>query len=149
MPGHWPRGDRLGALSMTPATRSTLREFREYCAVTYEANRKIAARVGVTAKTFANWLTGDHQPNGQVIGKARGLARVAVHRVAVTCTKMSGAGMSKPSSGCWRAGAIRQSAYRPRSTGPVSLKRRGLLCFLIFDYFFCPWLRNNRRPVLR
>jgi hypothetical protein len=40
------------------------------------------------------------------------------------------------------------SSYR-RSTGPVSLQTTGLLRFLIFDYFFCPWLRINRRPALR
>jgi putative component of toxin-antitoxin plasmid stabilization module len=51
--------------------KTTLREFRDYLAVTYEANHKITARIGVTVKTFANWLTGDHQPVGKSLEKLR------------------------------------------------------------------------------
>ena|SRR5258707_3807029 len=50
---------------------TTLREFREYFARSYEAKHKIAARIGVSAKTFADWLTGDRQPMGKSLGKLR------------------------------------------------------------------------------
>jgi hypothetical protein len=49
---------------------TTVRELRDYVAVTYEANHKIAARIGVTTKTFTNWLTG-RQPMGKALEKLR------------------------------------------------------------------------------
>jgi len=52
-----------------PDPKTTLREFQEYFAATYEANHKIAARIGVTAKTFADWLTGDRQPMGKSLSR--------------------------------------------------------------------------------
>jgi hypothetical protein len=36
-----------------------MREFREYFASTYEANNKLAARIGVRVRTFADWLAGE------------------------------------------------------------------------------------------
>jgi hypothetical protein len=33
-----------------PDPKTTLREFREYFAITYEANHNIATRIGVTVK---------------------------------------------------------------------------------------------------
>ena len=77
--------------------------------------------------------------------------------VAVTCTKMSEADMFKRSSGCWRTGAIRQSAYskagyrlssacRAGSTGP-SLQRR--FAFSNFDYCTGPCGSRARMPKAR
>ncbi len=54
-----------------PDPKTALREFREYFARSYEANHKIAARIGVTVKTFAEWLTGDCQPMGTSLEKLR------------------------------------------------------------------------------
>jgi DNA-binding transcriptional regulator YiaG len=52
-----------------PDPESTLRELRDCLAVTYESHHKIAARIGVTVKTFADWLTGDRQPMGKSLSK--------------------------------------------------------------------------------
>ena len=54
-----------------PDPKTTLRELRDYLAVTYEANHKIAARIGVSVKTFADWSSGDHQPKGNSLKKLR------------------------------------------------------------------------------
>lgn len=50
--------------------------------MTYEANHKIAARIGVTAKTFADWLTGDRQPMGKSLEKLRGFLDAEAKRNA-------------------------------------------------------------------
>jgi hypothetical protein len=54
-----------------PDPETTLREFREYFASTYEANNKLASRIGVRVKTFGDWLTGDRQPMGKSLAKLR------------------------------------------------------------------------------
>ena len=51
--------------------KETLREFREYFASSYVANHKIAGRIGVTVKTFADWLTGYREPTGKSLSKLR------------------------------------------------------------------------------
>jgi transcriptional regulator with XRE-family HTH domain len=59
-----------------------MREFREYFASTYEANRKIAARIGVTVKTFAEWLSGDRQPTGESLEMLRKFLDAEARRTA-------------------------------------------------------------------
>jgi transcriptional regulator with XRE-family HTH domain len=62
--------------------QSALREFREYFACAYEANNKIASRVGVTVKTFADWLTGDPQPMGKSLSKLQAFLDAEARRAA-------------------------------------------------------------------
>jgi hypothetical protein len=47
----------------------TLREFREYFARSYESQKKIAARVGVTQATFLDLLTCQRQPKPTTLAK--------------------------------------------------------------------------------
>ena len=63
-------------------TRKTLREFREYFASTYEANHKLAARIGVTVKTFADWLSGEREPMGKSLSKLRAFLNAEARRTA-------------------------------------------------------------------
>jgi transcriptional regulator with XRE-family HTH domain len=51
---------------MDPA--ATLREFREYFASTYEANHKLAARIGVSQSTISGWLAGKRLTNYTIAG---------------------------------------------------------------------------------
>ena len=54
-----------------PDPKTTLREFREYIASSYVANHKIAGRIGVRVKTFADWLIGYREPTGKSLSKLR------------------------------------------------------------------------------
>jgi hypothetical protein len=46
-----------------PDQKTTLREFHEYVALSYESPIKIAARIGVKQATTGDWLSGRYQPN--------------------------------------------------------------------------------------
>jgi transcriptional regulator with XRE-family HTH domain len=48
---------------------ATMREFREYLARSYEANHKIAARIGVTEGTLSSWLSAKYRPSGKSLEK--------------------------------------------------------------------------------
>ena len=54
-----------------PNTETTLREFREYVAISHESPRKIAAGIGVTQPTIWSWLAGKCQPKAQSLAKLR------------------------------------------------------------------------------
>jgi len=45
-----------------PDLKTTLREFKEYVALSCESPREIAARVGVVQKTIWDWLAGRKTP---------------------------------------------------------------------------------------
>jgi transcriptional regulator with XRE-family HTH domain len=66
-----------------PDPKTTLREFREYFASTYEANPKLAARIGVRVSTFADWLTGDREPTGKSLSKLQAFLDAEARRTAV------------------------------------------------------------------
>ena len=48
--------------------KTTLREFKEYVATSFESPHKLAARVGVRQSTF-DWLAGKHYPTGKSLAK--------------------------------------------------------------------------------
>jgi transcriptional regulator with XRE-family HTH domain len=54
-----------------PDQKTTLREFKEYVALTYESPREIAARIGVKQATAGDWLSGRYQPNAKSLAKLR------------------------------------------------------------------------------
>jgi transcriptional regulator with XRE-family HTH domain len=54
-----------------PDQKTTLREFKEYVALTYESPREIAARIGVKQATTGDWLAGRYQPNAKSLAKLR------------------------------------------------------------------------------
>jgi transcriptional regulator with XRE-family HTH domain len=54
-----------------PHPESTLREFREYVAISYESPREIAARVGVAKATIWDWLFGKSQLKAKSLAKLR------------------------------------------------------------------------------
>src|SRR6267154_2348558 len=54
-----------------PDLRKTLREFKEYVALSYESPCEIAARIGVKEATTGDWLSGRHPPNAKSLAKLR------------------------------------------------------------------------------
>ena len=54
-----------------PDLKTTLREFKEYIALSYELPRTMAAQVGVSKATIWDWLAGRYQPRGQSLAKLR------------------------------------------------------------------------------
>ena len=54
-----------------PDLKITLREFKEYVALSYESPREIAARIGVAQKTIWDWLSGRSQPKAKSLAKLR------------------------------------------------------------------------------
>jgi transcriptional regulator with XRE-family HTH domain len=54
-----------------PDPKTTLRQFREYFARSYESQDKIAARVGVTQGTLSDWLAGKRHPKPESLAKLR------------------------------------------------------------------------------
>ena len=54
-----------------PDLKTTLREFREYIALSYESPREIAARIGVKQATIGDWLSGRHPPKAKSLAKLR------------------------------------------------------------------------------
>jgi hypothetical protein len=54
-----------------PDQKTTLREFHEYVALSYESPIKIAARIGVKQATTGDWLSGRYQPNAKSLAKLR------------------------------------------------------------------------------
>ena len=56
---------------MDPDLKTTLREFREYVALSYESPREIAARIGVKQATIGDWLSGRHPPKPTSLAKLR------------------------------------------------------------------------------
>ena len=56
---------------MDPDLKTTLREFKEYVALSYESPGEIAARVGVAQKTIWDWLSGRSQPKAPSLPKLR------------------------------------------------------------------------------
>jgi hypothetical protein len=54
---------------------ATRRELREYLALSYEANHKIAQRIGITVVTFKNFLSGKRAPQAKTLGKIRAFLR--------------------------------------------------------------------------
>jgi transcriptional regulator with XRE-family HTH domain len=74
---------RREQMATTPADPvATLREFREYFASTYEANNKLAARIGVRVKTFSDWLAGKYKPNHDSLAKLRAFLDAEARRTA-------------------------------------------------------------------
>ena len=65
-----------------PDPKTTLREFREYFASTYEANNKLASRIGVRVKTLSDWLSGDREPTGKSLSKLRAFLDAETRRTA-------------------------------------------------------------------
>ena len=65
-----------------PDPKTTLREFREYFASTYEANNKLASRIGVRVKTLLDWLTGKYEPNHDSLAKLRAFLNAEAKRNA-------------------------------------------------------------------
>jgi transcriptional regulator with XRE-family HTH domain len=59
-----------------------MRELREYFASSYESHHKIAARIGVAVKTFADWLSGDRQPTAKALAKLQTFLDAEVKRNA-------------------------------------------------------------------
>ena len=59
-----------------------MREFREYFASTYEANHKVATRIGVTVNTFADLLTADRPPMGKSLEKLQAFLDAGARRTA-------------------------------------------------------------------
>jgi len=58
-------------LMSKPDQKTTLREFHEYVALSYESPIKIAARIGVKQATTGDWLSGRYQPNAKSLAKLR------------------------------------------------------------------------------
>jgi transcriptional regulator with XRE-family HTH domain len=54
-----------------PDLKTTLREFKEYVALSYESPGEIAARVGVAQKTIWDWLSDKNQPKPKSLMKLR------------------------------------------------------------------------------
>jgi hypothetical protein len=54
-----------------PDQKTTLREFHEYVALSYESPIKIAARIGVKQATTGDWLSGRYQANAKSLAKLR------------------------------------------------------------------------------
>jgi transcriptional regulator with XRE-family HTH domain len=54
-----------------PNPKTTLREFKECVALSYESPREIAARIGVAQKTIWDWLSGRSQPKAKSLAKLR------------------------------------------------------------------------------
>ena len=70
--GGQPLIDFAHLLAMTePDLETTLREFREYLARSYELRNKIAARVGVRQPTLSGWLAAKHCLNVRSLAKLR------------------------------------------------------------------------------
>jgi transcriptional regulator with XRE-family HTH domain len=58
-----------------PDPKTTLREFREYLALSYQAQHQLAARIGVTPSMPSDWLAGERQPMGKSFGEALEVAK--------------------------------------------------------------------------
>ena len=56
---------------MSEPNLKTLREFKEYVALSYESPREIAARIGVKQATIGDWLSGRYQPKAKLLAKLR------------------------------------------------------------------------------
>jgi len=56
---------------LDPDLKTTLREFREYVALSYELPHTIAARIGVSKATIWDWLSGRNQPKAKSLTKLR------------------------------------------------------------------------------
>jgi transcriptional regulator with XRE-family HTH domain len=54
-----------------PDLKTTLREFKEYLALSYESPLTIAARIGVSQATVGDWLSGRHPPKPKSLAKLR------------------------------------------------------------------------------
>jgi transcriptional regulator with XRE-family HTH domain len=54
-----------------PDLKATLREFKEYLALSYESPREFAARIGVAKETIWCWLSGRRQPKAPSLAKLR------------------------------------------------------------------------------
>ena len=54
-----------------PDLKTTLREFHEYFARSYEPPREFAARIGVAKETIWYWLSGRRQPKAESLMKLR------------------------------------------------------------------------------
>jgi transcriptional regulator with XRE-family HTH domain len=54
-----------------PDVKTTLREFKEYVALSYESPREIAARIGLAQATIGDWLSGRHPPKATSLAKLR------------------------------------------------------------------------------
>jgi len=54
-----------------PGLKTTLREFKEYLALSYESPREIAARIGVKQAAIGDWLSGRHPPKAKSLAKLR------------------------------------------------------------------------------
>jgi len=51
--------------------KTTLREFKEYVALSYESPSEIAARIGLTQPRIWDWLAGKSQPKAKSLMKLR------------------------------------------------------------------------------
>jgi hypothetical protein len=49
---------------------ATLRELRDYLALSYEANDRIAPRIGITVVTLNGFLSGKHAPQAKTTAKS-------------------------------------------------------------------------------
>jgi hypothetical protein len=56
---------------LDPDLKTTLREFKEYLALSYKSPGEIAARVGVAQRTIWVWLSDKSQPNAKSLAKLR------------------------------------------------------------------------------
>jgi transcriptional regulator with XRE-family HTH domain len=54
-----------------PDPKTTLREFKEYVATSFESPHKLAARFGVAKETIWYWLSGRRQPKAPSLAKLR------------------------------------------------------------------------------
>jgi transcriptional regulator with XRE-family HTH domain len=62
----------LGSLVMSePDPKTTLREFHEYSARSYEPSHTIAERIGVAKVTIWDWFAGRRQPKALSLAKLR------------------------------------------------------------------------------
>jgi transcriptional regulator with XRE-family HTH domain len=53
-----------------PDLKTTLREFKEYLALSYESPGEIAERIGVSKATIWEWLAGRRRPKAQSFDEA-------------------------------------------------------------------------------
>jgi len=66
----------------------TLREFREYLALSYEADHRSAQRIGITVVTFNGFLSGKRAPQAKTLGKIRAFLRGEA-RQPVVCRRVN------------------------------------------------------------
>ena len=124
-----------------PDPKTTLREFHEYFARSYESHSKIAARIGVSQWAIWNWLTGKQLP------AAKSLARLRAFLDAETKRPVHGDGIRPIECVPYKIiKPIQQVRYARLC--PFCRKARGKICKLRASLFqgICP---SAERPGRR